>query len=444
MSAKQYTGSGPIPPHFYINASGEFPASGIPSSEVLKKLEVTNIESDSTYVDLTKQNFMNSLADFGTDTVSAENSFPKRNPSASRSTINLRLFGTRSGVDDLSLTRHSEMFIGFTDKDPRGTSVDPDYRFLRKWVNSKSKELVLRMGDNNDGVEGQRPWMGQEISHAKQDIFKKMQRDLKIFSTERENQLYGTKVSAWKKDIGSNMSVYNTLEKEGFTNKKIAARGSIDVTRRIIRDSIFDDESDQRTVKQKNRIGVIPHVIVDGINADDMSLAVNSKRNFINKNKRETKSDETTSDNLTRDIRGLKFDTRGNKRADVRIDCEMDDNEISTFTSGNQRGSSSVPRYDYDEIFETSAEHSPRKAIYYSKSMRRQVGDLMVTSSNEISGIKSFGKGALVCADTKKNNSNMDVKGPYDGTRDIVAPSSVSRKKQRDDIFIIREDKLLE
>ncbi len=129
------------------------------------------------------------IIDWAPDTGYLESDQPRRDPSLSRSQINVRYNGNRGNYD--YLPQHPELFIGFTDNDPRGAQLDPLLNEVRGQMSARTEAITVRMGDNDDNHVAERPWMNQSISYGKKEMQRRVQRNAKIFSNTREGRPWG-------------------------------------------------------------------------------------------------------------------------------------------------------------------------------------------------------------------------------------------------------------
>jgi hypothetical protein len=118
-----------------------------------------------------------------------ESDHQRRDPSLSRSQINVRYNGNRGNYDYLPL--HAEIFYGFTDNDPRGAQLDPLLNEARGQMTARAETVTVRMGDNDDNHIAERPWTAQSISYGMKEVQRRASKNLKVFSTTREGRPWG-------------------------------------------------------------------------------------------------------------------------------------------------------------------------------------------------------------------------------------------------------------
>ena len=129
------------------------------------------------------------IVDWGPDAPFLESDQTRRDASLSRSMINLRYNGTRGS--DFLLPSKPELFYGFTDKDPRGTGIDPRFDIARDHMMARAGGLTARMGNNNDHHLAESPWTGQAISFAMKEVHRRQKANTRIFTTQKEGRPLG-------------------------------------------------------------------------------------------------------------------------------------------------------------------------------------------------------------------------------------------------------------
>lgn len=170
---------------------------GINEDEIIRRLEVTDEEliadvagnDDFSTPDLEYNNYARSeIIDWGPDEVYLESDRTARDPSLSKSMINLRYNGTRGSNPDLP--RHAELFIGFTGNDRRGVTNDPRMEEVRGQYNTRIMNISSRFQESNDGFIADRPWTSFSFLQGQKDLFRRLQDSTKVFTTEKTN--FGT------------------------------------------------------------------------------------------------------------------------------------------------------------------------------------------------------------------------------------------------------------
>lgn len=144
---------------------------------VARKYEETAFYEDRSLVD---DMHRETLMDFRPDQASLESDQARRDYQ-STSRIRLRESGSRG--DD---PEHPEIFIGFTDRDPRGIMTDPDYKELTKQAWSRRRFIEAKMyndDDNSVPSQGIRPEKMQYMIKHSYPEFKKR---FKNYSTSKE------------------------------------------------------------------------------------------------------------------------------------------------------------------------------------------------------------------------------------------------------------------
>jgi hypothetical protein len=166
------------------------PYGGMPHDALLLKLE----ETDAAYDELSYDDYARGeIIDRAPDGVFLESDQVRRDPGISRSMINLRYNGTRGSNPELP--RLPEMFYGFTDRDPRGAETDPRLNQIRGQMATRINELTVRMGNNDDNHIAERPWTGQAISAAMQEVHRRQKASARIFTIQKEGRPWGNNVA---------------------------------------------------------------------------------------------------------------------------------------------------------------------------------------------------------------------------------------------------------
>ena len=116
-----------------VRTKNALPYGGIPFDLITKHYEqtdpaliaaskYTNAYDDDPYSDY--DNYVRAeIVDWSPDVPYFESDHARRDPSLSKSQLNLRYNSTRGSRPELP--RHPEMFIGFIENDPRGALIDP-------------------------------------------------------------------------------------------------------------------------------------------------------------------------------------------------------------------------------------------------------------------------------------------------------------------------------
>ena len=172
-----------------INSLKGMRSGGMPYSEIIQKMEVTDLgayeDEDGIYHDPREsyEQYMRAeIIDRTPDMPSMDDDSFSRNPTRSRKIIGLH-YGTPN-----ESPAHPEMFMGFTDPDPRGASTDPRFDKFREHTAARAKVQVLQMGENSDMQVGQRPWTGPAIEAGRMETFKLAKnRRIKVFSPQIQN-----------------------------------------------------------------------------------------------------------------------------------------------------------------------------------------------------------------------------------------------------------------
>ena len=130
------------------------------------------------------------IIDRAPDTYLFESDQQRRDPTGSRSQINLRYNGNRGAYSDLP--RHEELFIGFMGNDPRGAVNDPLLNQMRGQMDARAENLTVRMGDNDANHVAERPWANQSISYGMKELQRRVKKNTKIFQMSKEGRPWGS------------------------------------------------------------------------------------------------------------------------------------------------------------------------------------------------------------------------------------------------------------
>ena len=166
---------------------------GIPDDALLHKLEETDPrlfnEHNDQFYDI-KDNYnnyvRNEITDWNSDAPFLESDNAKRDPSLSRSMINLRYNGTRGSSS--RLPSNPELFYGFTGNDPRGANNDPRLNELRKQMTVRGANLEIRMGNNDVTQIAEQPWSDISISYSRKEIQRRQKANNVIFTSQKEGK----------------------------------------------------------------------------------------------------------------------------------------------------------------------------------------------------------------------------------------------------------------
>lgn len=165
------------------------------------------------------------ILDWGPDAPYLESDAARRDPSVSRSAINLRYNGTRGSRPELP--RHPELFIGFVGNDPRGVANDPRFEQVRTHMAARANRLQVTMGNNNADVEAERPWVASTISYAKKEIQRRTKAMTKIFTRQKEGRPQGRNIAnPAASQHGANFARREAVDErhnEGFAHNRAVA-----------------------------------------------------------------------------------------------------------------------------------------------------------------------------------------------------------------------------
>jgi len=204
--------------------SGVMPYGNMPASVLLHKLEETNMGGDPSdmYYDFSRGLMVDKAPDapfFDQDS--------KRDPNQSRTTLNLRMNGTRGSSGQMP--QHPELFMGFTDPDPRGTQNDPRLDEFRRHTATRAGVLEVSMGYNNDDQIVESPWTNQSLSYNMKYVFDQTKSKLKVFTAERDGHVLGSNIvgdsNRWGTNVGVNRTGAISNGSESMTAMTAEGRG---------------------------------------------------------------------------------------------------------------------------------------------------------------------------------------------------------------------------
>lgn len=203
--------SAPVAPH-----SGQFSAwygqryGGIPYSELAKKHEVTPMNENAYQLD---NHFRETLSDRTVEPRTLESEQVHDNRTNSTQFLNLRHFGNRSG----KYPDHSEIFLELTEKDPRESFTDPDYKKIvdQAWRRREHYKENLYPHEA-PFITGGRISEAEEVKRNK-DMFYWVKDNHKIFTTSYDGRTTGTmpwfevtslvgKTTADEEDMGGHLN----------------------------------------------------------------------------------------------------------------------------------------------------------------------------------------------------------------------------------------------
>jgi hypothetical protein len=134
------------------------------------------------------------IIDWTPDAPWLESEHTRRDPALSRSIVNLRYNATRGSRPELP--RHTELFYGFTDRDPRGPLLEPRFDVVRGHITSRAANLTVSMGDNDRWHEAERPWTNQSISYGMKELHRRLKNSTRVFTVQKEGRPWGRNVAA--------------------------------------------------------------------------------------------------------------------------------------------------------------------------------------------------------------------------------------------------------
>jgi len=154
----------------------------MPSSELYRKFEKTNIYED---VDQINNYHRSLLRDRGPDSVVLSSDLPRggygRGGYLSRYKINMRTYGRPSPLE----AEHSEIFLELTERDPRGTSTEPDMQKMNAQSYARGRYRFFYSDADYSVPESGRN--ESQVNRDKKSMFHTVKEKMKIFSTSKNN-----------------------------------------------------------------------------------------------------------------------------------------------------------------------------------------------------------------------------------------------------------------
>jgi len=155
---------------------------GMPSSELYRKFEKTNIYEDQDQINTYHRNI---LKDRGPDSVTLSSDLPRggygRGGYFSRGMINLRNYGRLSPLE----AEHGEQFFELTERDPRGTSTEPNMQLLNAQSYARGRYRFFTSDADYSVPESGRN--ESQVNRDKKAGFYATKKRMKIFSTSKNN-----------------------------------------------------------------------------------------------------------------------------------------------------------------------------------------------------------------------------------------------------------------
>ena len=149
----------------------------MPDEVLLAKYEQTDILEDTS---MDKQYQYSVLKDLRPDKPLFESDQPRKNV-YSGAALSMRESGGRSNI----FPNHADMFLGFTDRDPRGMASDPDMRKYDEQRKARGKYIRFYTTDDNSVVTGEKA--PQTLRRQMNAVFYDIKQRLKIFTTSKDS-----------------------------------------------------------------------------------------------------------------------------------------------------------------------------------------------------------------------------------------------------------------
>lgn len=225
----------------FLERDRGMPYGAIPYSELLNKLEETETDKMPEDHHIDYLNYLRSeIVDRSLDKPYLESDSTKRDSSISKSIINLRYNGSRGEYEN---PKHSEMFIGFMDRDPRALDNNPRMDQYNGQITTRMSGIEVRMGHNSSDTDPQRPWSNQSINQCRVDIHKAMHNNTKVFIDERDGRALNRNVVS-EYDHNKKQLIYKDILPAGLNTENMAGKNNSKYsnnTRNINNDTLFSN-----------------------------------------------------------------------------------------------------------------------------------------------------------------------------------------------------------
>lgn len=213
------------------------PYGSIPYSEIFDKMEETEIENNDYELDYEKY-LRSEIVDWSLDAPFFEYDHANRDPTISRTQLNVRYNGSRGGYE---YPTHPELFYGFMDQDNRGLDNNPRMDEYKKQIDTRvDPTITVQMGYNNIDHIAERPWTNQSLNDMNRDIQTSLKYNTKVFINEYDGK-------------AMNQNVLNNYDH----NKKQL------IYKDLLPDNTFYDTSNNGKSNNKHTVSSVPFVSYD-------------------------------------------------------------------------------------------------------------------------------------------------------------------------------------
>lgn len=172
------------PTEISYNLDKALPYGGLPNSALMEKFEETPDlgDGEGQYENYAR----NTLSDFAPDPVSLEQNARRKNYN-SKGFLNLI---HRGGRGTENTPAHPEMFLGLTEREPRGVATDPDFRNLVRQQEARMRYVRFSADADNSVHHGR--WSESEaFNKARVQTQHAIKSRAKIFSTGKDGRREG-------------------------------------------------------------------------------------------------------------------------------------------------------------------------------------------------------------------------------------------------------------
>lgn len=171
----------------YIRRSSrlDMPYGGMPYDEIFTVLDKLPKEDNGEIYD---EFARTEITDWNSDPTFHESDNARSTRRAGSERLNTLYNATRGSVNDFPM--HPELFIGFTDKDPRGTENNPVFYGAREFMEHRH-EIFANMPNNGTTQLNERPWTQQSLNASNLEQRARQKIYTKIFHRDYENLKQG-------------------------------------------------------------------------------------------------------------------------------------------------------------------------------------------------------------------------------------------------------------
>lgn len=309
------------------------PYGGIPYSELLSKLEETDMnetmeDHENNYNDYIRSE----IIDRTLEQPFLESDKTKRDSSLSKSILGLRYNGARG---DYEHPTQPEMFVGFMDQDPRGLDNNPRMDQYQEQISTRMPNLEIRMGHNCIDNDYESPWTNQSLGQCRRDIQTALAYNTKVFTDERDgrplNRNFVTEYDHNKKSL-----IYKDIVDSGINGITENEYGKHNMKYTTSAVPFVSTDAEFKPSYKNNTSLIMPglvsschrHITNDHV-INDQSIGKNNSKYLL---QQESKMNNTNTDQLYKEhyTNNYGYNTMpGNKYVANNVDRTMNVNDIT-------------------------------------------------------------------------------------------------------------------